>query len=94
MTNIEQIHQRVRTALLRGEALASLEREQAFEAISLIDTRVEKTLLDIGYSCDGLDSSDAELFQEKVIDLTRQHLMLSDLTFWLKTQVPQGGAHD
>ena len=91
MTKIERNHQRVRTALLRGEALALQDREQVLEAMSLIDTQIESSLLEIESACENLQQEVACMIQPKVLDVLNQHIILSDLIYWLKTQ--NGGMH-
>ena len=94
MHKIEQIHQRIRTALLCGYAVSKKDRQQAFKAISDIDTKIESSLLMLESHCAGRDDELDNLVKQKVGQLLTQHMILSDLTFWLKNQIQQGGAHD
>ena len=90
MRKVEKIHQRVRAALLRGRAVSKKDRLRAFEAMSIIDAQLESSLLMLESQCKGLDAELGDL----VGHLLTQHLILSDLTFWLKAQIPQGGKND
>ena len=90
MDKIEKIHQQVRSALIRGRVLSPQESQQALELITTVDAQIEFAILEMESACENLQQGAACLIQPKVFALLKQHLILSDLIFWLKQNVAGG----